>query len=187
MQLLVAYNRLLQAAGELKVELIDGLHPMHEQVMAVLDNTTVQCQLPGWWFNKYRQDLTYPYTIPSNLDIRGWRRGYDPVLVVGQNVYELATRKPVTDPTITVEVIESVEFTSLPEVFAEWVVCSAEFELARTFDADGNKIQLMAQAMSRSFSHVHATNVRNANVNMLRTPSMIQKFNQSMQYPRRVR
>lgn len=190
MLLLDAYNRLLQAAGELKVDEIDDTHPMHLQIVDALRTKSTSIQARGWWFNKYTITLTPDgagnVTIPPGLlSFDGQMHyGYDKVILKGNTLIYQRDRTPVVGVSVKASLIEEWEFTTLPQTAAEFVLIDACLTVAESFDADPTKLQTLAARRQEAFAAFHAEHVRQSNVNMLENHSMNHKMHRAMQHPR---
>ena len=185
-----AYRRLLQAAGELRVNTIPSNHPMFLQCQQALNTNITTMQTRGWWFNKYTTSFTTDATgnapLPANMlsfDARiGY--GYDKVILKGTSLINQRTRQPVISQVVRATIIEKWDFQDLPESAAEFITADACLSLAESFDADATKLQTLTTRKQEAYVSLHAEHVRQSAVNMLETPSMHNKLYRANQLGR---
>lgn len=182
MQLLTAINDLLRAAGESKIEALDGDHPLQEELEEILLRITQREQNQGWWFNQYYAVLpadagTGVVAVPAGTVKVIPKEWNDRNLILkGLELFDKTDRSTNIGRSVPALLTEQWDFIDLPESFAEYVVAMASIVVAETYNADPLKLQSLGNQLALAKQEMHKEHVQLSKVNMLETASMGNKL-----------
>jgi hypothetical protein len=179
-------NEMLASMGEAPLNTEDEGHPLYPQASRMLDVASYRTQARAWWFNTELLQLSpdaassFVYlpddTIrvdprePSLNYVQRGRRLYNPAGFPNQDPYKFSA-------PVTVWLVRHLPFGDLPVPAQLAVSYAAQVDFQRSFDADPNKYQQLVLQAREAMLHLNADHIRNQNVNLLHTPSVVETMN----------
>lgn len=159
MTLLEALNMVLQSVGESPVSTINTNHQEAKAILAELGHQNQLRQARGWWFNKYTTDLATNALPVGTTQARPVKRSLNYYPAQGK-LMDRKTGLAVVGPIPQVEIQRLVEFTELPEEFAQYVAVAAGVSYASAYDADEIHLQALTLKLQDAEVLVHRLHIR---------------------------
>jgi Tail tubular protein len=169
---LEAVNACLASMGEAPILSLDVPHPYVPAAVSYLAKHNKLVQTNRWWFNTTAVTLTpvsgdVTASLPAGaIGIIG-KQGAAYVLNADGTVYDIARGEEVTTP-IDVFVVREVAFTSLPPEANAYISDCAILDFQVSFDGDGGRTQMLRENRLRSWTMLHAQNIRLTKTNLFR-------------------
>ena len=159
MTLLEALNHVLRSVGESPVNSIATNHPEHEAILAEINSQNTRRQSRGWWFNKYVATVNASILPVGTVWARPLNRSLDYYANNGV-LMNRRTGTPALGIVPEVEIQRLVDFTTLPQEFAEYVVAAASLAYATNFDADELHLGAIQAQLQDATTLVHRLHIR---------------------------
>lgn len=160
MQLLEAVNKVLRSVGESPVSSVTTNHPEVVSILDAIKQANERRQRRGWWFNLHLATLINPPALPAGtIFARPLNRSED-TYPKGGVLYSRKTGAPYAGDPGELEIQKLVDFTELPEEFAEFVVIAASLDYAIAYDADELHIKALQSELEDSRVQVHRLHIR---------------------------
>lgn len=180
---LTVVNECLKTMSEAPLNtLVNEDHPYIAGALQALNIALVRELSLPWWFNTeyatlYPDAVTKRISLPQNcLDIDP-RSGDGYLVARGRYLYNRATQSYEFDTEIQVRYNSFLEFEELPILMKIYVMYSTVLDFCKSFDADAQRVNEVAQQYGMSRSTVKAADTRNKDVNMFQQVSTATKLN----------
>lgn len=171
-------NGCLATMGETPLNSLDEDHTYKPAALNFLTDALREMQAaPGWWFNTEAVTLdpdavTHRITIPQDtLTHRPIERVTPPYGVRGKYLYDQTKQTLEWDKAITLELVRCLSFDDLPYLAAVLVKYDAITKFQKEFDADGQKLGILATQRKEARMYLVAEDIRNRRSNLLLNPS----------------
>lgn len=147
-----------------------------------LDAASRSCQSRGWHFNTRRNVLlerdpeSNKIAAPAgvfHVDTDGQTRHVD-VTVVGGFLFDLENNVDTWSQDLYVTYIVNMDFSDLPEAFADYLVTEAAHQFNRFHKKDQALDQMLVQEMNLRWIRLRQADTGQADVNLLETGEMAQ-------------
>lgn len=175
MDLLRAVNEILPKLGERPVTSLEAKSPTLGVILPQIDCEVALCLAPGWWFNTaYNVDL-FPDSegnlmVPEDTISFVANRDYQDVVVRGEAFYNLVTRSYHFTDKVQGTLIQTMEFSDLPENAARYVLYSAMVTIYATDIGMESVVQLWSQYAQQARAQMEQEHLRHRGYSVKQSP-----------------
>ena len=172
-----AINRMLRYIGELPIPndiAIDDLPEGHEAVIArtILQETLREEQEEKWWFNSFKMTYTPNtagyITLPYNLVSLQSTQTNKKYLVNGNDLYDVNNETKVFTEPVTLNVLLSIDFADVPDIFRTYVVLKASKQLHTYLNADATTQKDLLGLLQLQRIKLDREHIRQSKVNLVK-------------------
>lgn len=172
-------NGCLATLGETPLNSLDDDHTYKPAAQNFLVDANREMQARGWWFNtetiKLDPDATTKrISIPQDaLVTRPIQRITPPHGNRGKYLYDTTNNTLEWESSVYLEVVRCLDFDDLPYTAANLVKYDAITKFQKEYDADAQKLRILAEQRIEARTNCVAEDIRNRKSNLLATPSHI--------------
>lgn len=175
-------NACLGILGERGVNALNEPHPMIPDALAKLEQANALVQSDYWWFNVEYPTLTPQVgtgylLVPADTADADSLTQWPGLAVRGNRLYNTTDVTDVFTEPLRVRLHRVVPYDDLPIIARAHVAARAKLDFQKDYDGDSTKAQILAAEVKDTGMRLKAEHIRNAKVNMLYKPSMLQKIN----------
>lgn len=165
MDLLRAVNEILPKLGERPVTSLEAKSPTLGVILPQIECEIALCLAPGWWFNTaYNVDL-FPdseggLAVPEDTISFVSNRGERDIVVRGESFYDLTTRSYIFTEKVRGTLIQTMQFSDLPESAARFVLYSAMVTIYATDIGMEQVVQLWSSYAQQAKAQMEQEHLR---------------------------
>lgn len=185
---LTVVNACLATMGESPLNELEPDHPYVQVALMALDAALVGELGRGWWFNTDQMQLipdAVNGTVPVPDDFLEIDTSWTQLVERGgklfdriNQTYDLRTFMSQQGISwIDAVVIRLIPFEDLPLAAAQLCSFNAQLRFQASYDADSQRHREIGQQYQQVFNSLSAHNIRNSNVNILRSSGVLDKLN----------
>lgn len=175
-------NECLASMGETALNALDDEHPYVSDARRMLRIANLREQAKGWWFNREQvmlspdPDTGFIYVPEDTISV-------DPVsqwthlVQRGRRLYDPQGAGYAIGKAILVTMLRVIPFGELPPTASAYISLCAQRDFQKAFDADRMKVEQIYSEKQEAWQTLRAEDIRNAGVNLLYTPSNLQRMN----------
>ena len=178
---LEAINICLRAVGESPVTSVDSQNPYVIAASNIVDNERKNLLAEGWWFNTQRGLTLTPdrnkfIFVPINTLAIDTNDRKGAIAVRKDKLIDLYNNTFEFENSITLDLVEDLEFTDLPFSAARTIAYVAAVEMQRAYEMEVNKLQSYEQQSRFAYMELKKLHMRNRNLNQLNSPQSMKLF-----------